>query len=209
MKGSLLLSLCAALSACVGAPVNDPPPTSQGNPVMAASSTASSMSNAEEVGERFLKLIEGLRSRNDITVERIQRTMGVRLERMGGTPKENANVPKQDDGFFYFQNLDGDWFYVISMVLAKPGRDVGVSLEFINRMNRSADMSFVCGLSFARYQAALKKMGYQENMLRDGSGQVVHIIYRKGDLLIGLIPQLKISPRDGKTYPACVRRIGL
>ncbi|MDR0717031.1 MAG: hypothetical protein LBF50_06410 [Azoarcus sp.] len=151
--------------------------------------------SAEEMGLRFLKLIEGLRSRDDITLERVQKTMGVTLQRNTG-------------GLFHLQDLEGDWFYVLSMAFSEADRKAKIALDFVNRINRSADMSSLCNPDFARYQAALKKMGYQETPLRDGSGQLTYITYSKGDILIGLVPQLKIS-REGKTYPACVRRIGL
>ncbi|MDR2261369.1 MAG: hypothetical protein LBE06_10695 [Azoarcus sp.] len=193
LKLALTISLFAVLSACAGAPPPGAPPAAPRERPTTA--TANPALSAEEVSMRFLRLIEGLRSRGDITVERVQKTMGVTLQWNTG-------------GLFHLQDLEGDWFYVLSMAFSEAGQKAKIALDFVNRMNRSADMSSICNPDFARYQAALKKMGYQETPLRDKSGQLTYITYSKGDILIGLVPQLKIS-REGKTYPACVRRIGL
>lgn len=162
---------------------------------MEAAATANLTLTAEEAGTQFLKLIKGLRSRDDITVERVQEVM-------------HLSLTQGPNGPFYSQPIGDDWFYVISIIPEAPGRKKGVMLEFLNRADRHADTSSSCGLNFENFHTALKQMGYEESLQHDEIGRLTHITYSKGDLLVGLTPELKVFP-DGKAYPACVRRIGL
>lgn len=169
------------------------------NPAMTtteANTAANPTLGAAEVGRRFLKLLESLKSRNDITVERVQEVMGLTL-------KQGPSGP------FYSQPLGGDWFYVVSMGHeTPPGQRVGASLEFINKADRFADMSSICGLSFEDYHNTLKSFGYLDGFRYDEIGRLSGVDYRRGDFYIGITPEVK-GFADGKAYPTCVQRIGL
>jgi hypothetical protein len=189
-----LMTLALSVSACAHTPhalpakepaMNTPDATTATNPTL----------TAEDVGKRFLKLIGTLRSPDDLDEALVKQIMGLTL-------KPSAM------GSLINQPLTGDWVYVLYLVPESPGRKKGVILEFINKADRGADMSPVCGLNFEGYHNALKEMGYQEQMQYDEIGRLTHIVYRKDDFLIGLTPELK-SFSDGKAYPTCVQRIGL
>jgi hypothetical protein len=204
------IPLLAALSACGSTPQTP----SQEKPAMTTTGEVDTVEikevdtaapspalSAEEVGRRFLKLIGGLKSREDITNERVQEVLGITLER---TP---------DERLAYFQNIGGDWFYVISMVPEMPGQKRGVILDFINSVDRFADSTPICGLGFADYHDSLKGMGYIDSPRYDEIGRLIYITYanftyEEDGFLIGVDPELKVFP-DGEVRPACVRRIGI
>ena len=68
---------------------------------------------AEGVGKRFLRLLEDVKSRSDLTIEHLQGVMGL-------TFKDSPN------GLFYTQPLGSGWLYVISLGHeTPPGRSIG------------------------------------------------------------------------------------
>ncbi|RMH90884.1 hypothetical protein EBB59_09715 [Lysobacter pythonis] len=154
--------------------------------------------SAEEVGRRFLKFIEGVESRGDITLERVQEVMGLTLKRR-----------PIDRGFFHTQSLIGDWSYVI-ILWPHPEEEMrnSLNLEFINKINQFSDMLPICGLSFEGYHKALLSFGYSEIFRYDKIGRLSGVSYSKGNMHVGITPELKVFP-NGKAYPTCVRRIGL
>jgi hypothetical protein len=180
----------AGLSACAAA--SRAP--SQETPPMTVSADAPSTS-AEAVGRKFLAMIASLKSPDDLSEEVVERAMGV--------PLEPAPV-----GPFASRPLGDDWVYVVFFVQQSPGRRKGAILEFINKSDERADLSAVCGLGFADYREALIGMGFSEAPLTDELGRINHVSYHKGDLLIGITPELRVDT-DGKAKPTCVRRIAL
>ncbi|MBN8499543.1 MAG: hypothetical protein J0M19_00100 [Sphingomonadales bacterium] len=161
---------------------------------MTVSADAPSTS-AEAVGRKFLAMIASLKSPDDLSEEVVERAMGVPLEPGPGGP-------------FASRPLVDDWVYVIVFVEQSPGRRKGAILEFINKSDRGADLSAVCELGFADYRDALIGMGFSEAPLTDELGRINHVSYHKGDLAIGITPELRVDT-DGKAKPTCVRRIGL
>jgi hypothetical protein len=161
---------------------------------MTVSADAPSTS-AEAVGRKFLAMIASLKSPDDLSEEVVEHAMGVTLE--------PAPV-----GPFASRPLGNNWVYTLFFVPQSPGRRKGAVLEFINTSDRSADLSTVCGLGFADYREALIGMGFTEAPQTDELGRINHVAYHKGELLIGITPELRIDT-DGKAKPTCVRRIGL
>lgn len=149
---------------------------------------------AEAVGRRFLAMIASLNVPEELNEEVLERAMQVRLE---DTPAGRlANRP-----------LDGDWVYVVFYTPESQGRRRGAMLQFANKVDRTASVADVCGLSFADYREALLGMGFQESIQRDEIGRITNVLYDKKDFTIGVLPELR-SDGDGVAQPACVKRIG-
>lgn len=155
---------------------------------------------AEEVGKRFLRLLEDVKLRSDLTVEHVQGAMGL-------TFKDSPNGP------FYTQPLGSGWLYAISLGHeTPPGQTISLNLEFIDKDDRFADMSEICDLTFEDYHNALKAMGYRDDIQFDQVngevGRLIVVNYYKDGFQVSITLEVKRFP-DGKLHPTCVRRIGL
>jgi hypothetical protein len=199
MRWGGLLILAYSLCACAHTPHSTPVKdsvmtTSDGGPAVNPTLTA------EEVGRRFLKLLEGVKSRSDLTAEHVQAAMGLAL-------KDSTNGP------FHTQSLGDGWVYSVSLHPEKrPGDSIALELQFIEQSDRFADMSTICGLTFEDYHNALKAMGYYDHFAYDQiDGQVGRLLgveYWKEGYSVSILPEVKRFS-DGKVYPTCVRSIGL
>lgn len=112
----------------------------------------------EEIGRRFLKLIDSLKSIDELSFERLQGAMQLRF-----TP-----TPATHGGFFTMHLPESGWYYGLSYYDV-PGLDnKHAAYQFTNRPasqennDDRADMAPVCGMDFYAYVAELKKMGYVE-----------------------------------------------
>lgn len=79
--------------------------------------TANPTLSAEEMGKRLLSLIGGLKSRDEITLERIRDVMGISLKLEPGAI--GAGFPSGD--------LGGGWRYVFDYFPESPSSSKGVS----------------------------------------------------------------------------------
>jgi hypothetical protein len=192
--------LALSVSACA----TNPPARTQESTVMTTAETSSGTDNpalsAEQVGRRFLKLIESVKSRDDLTREHVQAAMGLTL---GDSP----------NGPFHTQPLDGDWLFVVSLGHeTPPGTSISLSLEFIHKGERFADMSSVCAPDFEAYHDALKASGYRDafqyDQINGEVGRLVGVNYTGDGMNVDILPEVRRFP-DGKVRPACVRRISL
>lgn len=199
MRWGGLLTLALSLSACAHTPHTTPAKES----VMTTSDAEPAINptlTAGEVGKRFLALLEGVKVRSDLTIERVQGAMGLIL-------KDSPNGP------FHTQSLGDGLLYVISLrPETPPGNSISLNLEFIDSSDRFADMSSICGLAFEDYHNALKAMGYRDvfqyDQIDGQVGRLISVDYRKDGFFVSIQPEVKRFS-DGKVYPTCVRRIGL
>lgn len=157
--------------------------------------------SAAEIGQRFLKLIEGLQTKADITESRINQVIGVTL------------VPNEGDWWYgYKQDLADGWFFTLDFVPASAQRPPRVGLSFEHREDRLADMAAAC-VSFDEYHNALKAMGFQDSPMveprgpDDTTGIVTSWRYFKGDITISMIAQPEARRPSEKNKHACVKSI--
>lgn len=192
--------LALSVSACA----TNPPTRTQEPTVMTTAETPSGTDNptlgAEDVGRRFLKLIESVKSRDDLTREHVQAAMGLTL-------RDSPNGP------FHTQPLEGSWLYVVSLGHeTPPGTSISLSLEFIHEGDRFADMSSVCTPDFEAYHDALKASGYRDafqyDQINGEVGRLVGVSYVGDGMNVDILPEVRRFP-DGKLHPTCVRRISL
>ena len=188
--GGMLLCACAHT-----APMSKP--SSAKEPMdMATSETAHEHNrlSAEEIGKRFLKLVEGLQSRQDLSLERVQAVTGLTLE-----ASENGSF------FGYSQKLDGGWSYAFTFIPEAPSIKKGMGLDFNRANDRSSDMTPVCTIDFEHYRNALKSFGFAESPVHGEIGQIDEWRYYRGDLTLSIIPQNAVPGEAGRL---CVKSIG-
>lgn len=151
---------------------------------------------AKQIGERFLKLIEEISSRSEITVEKIEEVMQVRLQ--GDAQNKNFGARK---------DLGDGWSYMISFIAESSSLKPGYGLDFYKSGERSPDMSSVCSLDFSHYHNALRRMGYIDYPKYGEIGDLRAWIYRKDDIVISIIPEVKYFESEKRMAPTCVRSI--
>ena len=150
---------------------------------------------AEEIGKRFLTLIEGAESRSDLTPARIKEVVGVSI----------AAKPETLGAVFWSEHLGGGWRYAISYIPASPSLLQGVGLSFEHEEDGYSDMSPICGLGFDGYHNALKAMGFRDAPIHGEIGQLESWRYYKNDITISIVPQNVVAGESGRL---CVKSIG-
>lgn len=151
--------------------------------------------SAEEIGKRFLRLIEGLESRSDLSLERIREVTGVTLTMEPGTLGAG----------YWSHDLGGGWRYALTYYAKSPSLLEGVGLSFEHRENNFSDMTPVCDLDFEYYHNALKAMGYRGVPIHGEIGQLEFWRYYKGDITLSILPQNVVTGEAGRL---CVKSIG-
>lgn len=157
-------------------------------------SQAQSPLSAEGIGTRFLKLIEGLTSRQDLSLERVQEATGLVLR-----PSSNGSF------FGHVQLMEDGWSYGFTFIPEAPSIKKGVGLDFNSSVGRYADMASICAPDFEHYRSALKSMGFYESPVPGEIGQVDEWRYDRGDISLSIIPQNAV-PGNGARL--CVKSIG-
>ncbi len=162
-----------------------------------ATSGSSSMQpalSAEEIGNRFLKLLEGLTSREDLSLERVQDVTGLTLE-----PSSKANF------FGRLQPMEGGGSYIITFVPETSSIKRGVGLDFIAADATDSNLDATCALAFASYRLALTGMGFAELPIYGEIGQIHEWRYYRGDITLSL--NVQDAATDAGTR-ACVTSVG-
>jgi len=108
----------------------------------------------EEIGRRFLKLIDELKSFDELSLERLQEAMRLRL----------IPSPETHGGFFTMHLPESSWYYGVSYYNdPQLSKNKNVTYQFINAKDRQgADMAPVCSMDFNAYVKELKRMGFVE-----------------------------------------------
>lgn len=163
--------------------MTDPTAAPAGNPHL----------SVEEVGKRFLRLLDSIQTRDDITKERVEEVMGLKLS-------------PSFDGKFYGveQNISDGWIWAVNYFPEGIVKKRRVSLDFINRNNRLATMSAVCAMNFESYDKLLTGRGFVSSVNVGEIGEIVNYYYSRGEILLSLAPQNKIP---GQESELCVRSI--
>lgn len=160
--------------------------------------TASPVLSADEIGRRFLKLIEGLKARDDLNLELVRTTLGLSL------PKTLWD----EHQFISEGSLDSDWSYVVGFLEETPSNLKSVYLDFRNSKARFAEMSSVCTLDFEYYHNALLGMGFMADPYYDydhGRERLLDWRYTKFkksegtvDMTISIVPRNVVPGEAGR-----------
>ncbi len=170
------------------------PETSMVNPTL----------SAVEIAEKFLKLLEGLQSRKDLTVERIREVTGVSLRKVS-FPSENL------ESFIYGQAVGSGWGYSLELIPESPSLKQGISLSFISEGDDYSSLESNC-VDFENYKNWLINAGFIDSPVYGEVGQLQSWRLSKfakdgsgNDIIISMVPQNEIPGSPGRL---CVKSVG-
>lgn len=156
--------------------------------------------SAEEIGKRFLTLIEGLKSREDLSLKKVQEVIGLRL-----APAVHGNFYGAEG------DLGNEWKYALNFYPASSSTASGVELHFDKLGERFGDMTPICSPDFDHYHNALRAMGFVDHPMHGEIGQLESWRYTKfsntdgrADIEITIIPQNVVPGEAGRL---CVKLI--
>lgn len=144
--------------------------------------------SADEIGKRFLKLIEGLESRSDLNLDLVRTTLELKL----------SKVPWDEHQFISEGPLGSDWSYVVGFLEETPSNLKSVYLDFRNSKARFADMTPICELDFEFYHSALVATGFRAVEIRGEIGQLESWRYYKSDFAMQIVPQNVVPGEAGR-----------
>lgn len=153
----------------------------------------------EEMGRRFLKLVDGIRSVEELSLEKVIRETGLPLQ----------PVPNGELHAFVLHQPETGWHYGLDYFAGASAAYRTVMLDFANPSNPTADRSPVCSMDLAAYSDALNKMGFTVSGLRDEVGRLTeyHYYRDKLDVLVMYEPQARTP--ESKASRFCVSRISV
>ncbi|QJD70004.1 hypothetical protein HG421_07240 [Xanthomonas campestris pv. badrii] len=196
----LALVCILAMTACATAS-ESPQSAKETTTMHPVATTQNPTLSAEEIGKRFLKLIEGLGSRDDLSVERIKEVTGITL----------SYLPK-GKRYSYSEALGDGWYYMLWYIPESDSFKKGVSLMFINSKEEFGEMTPVCALDFDHYHNALVALGFLAEPNYGEIGELRSWHYTKFkksdgmvDMTLSIIPQNVIAGEAGRL---CVKSIG-
>ncbi|MFC3131318.1 hypothetical protein, partial [Coralloluteibacterium stylophorae] len=178
--------------------------------VMTAPESAFTAANptlsAEEIGERFLKLVGRLESRSDLDLDLVRTTLGLRFSR----------VPGDEHHLVSEAPLGSGWSYIAGFLEATPSNLSSVYLDFRSSQGPDAELTPVCTLDFGHYHNAMIEMGFMADPYYDydhGRERLLdwrYTKFREGDgsvdMTISIVPQ---DPPPGATDRRCVKSISM
>lgn len=112
---------------------------------------APSLDTSRDIGQRVLRLIEGLRTPADLSPANVASVTGLPV----------AVDPRDPSVYCFGQTLDDRWIFNATSLPAN-GSGAGARMEFAfdDQTGEYADLSAVCGLDFDAHAQALHAAGY-------------------------------------------------
>ncbi|SFL29594.1 hypothetical protein SAMN04487938_4036 [Lysobacter sp. cf310] len=183
-----------ALAAC--AHVSHGEPTEKTS-IKEESMTTTTQLTADDISRRVLKLIEGLKSSDQLTPEYVEQQTGLAIQRAAG----------RADSFGTGAQLTPDWAY--NLYVTKPdGADKNkLIFDFSRTGEGNAPMSAICGVDFKQYAEALKGMGFQDSVSYGEHGRVDHYRFQRPTLSLEVYIEGESSETPEKTTHHCVKMI--
>ncbi|WP_244668872.1 hypothetical protein [Xanthomonas phaseoli] len=170
------------------------PATSMVNPTLSAG----------EIGERFLKLLGGLESRKDLTVDRVREVTGISLKKVS-FPSEGL------ESYIHGQALTNGWSYLLELTPESRALKQGIGLSFVNEDKGSSSLQGNC-VDFEKYKGSLVEIGFVDSPLHGEIGQLQSWRFAKlandrsgNDIVISLVPQNEVPGSPGRL---CVKSVG-
>ena len=165
----------------------------------------------EELGRRFLKLLDSINSVEELSLDYVRNIMQVPLQ-LTPSRSYDFSIHLPDSGWYYrFSYNEKPIHYDAPVHQSQKG----IRLDFENYDNRNADMAPVCGMDFAAYAAALTAMGFSYDMILGQRGPLIQWTMNRfstktGSGLSGLMFHQSQAPEPGdKFHHACLKSIGV
>ncbi|WP_372392449.1 hypothetical protein ACCQ05_21380 [Xanthomonas sp. NCPPB 3582] len=160
--------------------------------------------SALEIGGSFLRLLQGLDSRRDLTVRRVREVTGISLKK-ASFPSENI------ESYIHGQTLGNGWSYSLELIPESRSLKQGISLSFINQKNEYSSLEGNC-IDFERYKNSLVNSGFFDSPIYDEIGRLRSWRFSKfakggsgDDIIISLVPADETPGSPGRI---CVKSIG-
>ncbi|WP_057971617.1 hypothetical protein [Lysobacter antibioticus] len=154
---------------------------------------------SEEMGRRFLKLVDGLKTVDALAPGYVAAQTGLPLKYVSAGKVHSFTLHEPKSG----------WYYGLNYYQSPAAGWKTASVEFNNPANPGADMAPVCGLDFDGYAAVLKGMGFVMTPTYDMHGNVVEYHFYRGelDVSVGYREQARSTQAEETHY--CVESISV
>lgn len=153
----------------------------------------------EEMGRRFLKLVDGLKTIDDLTLERIieQTKLPMKYAPLGKVHSFTIHEPKSG------------WYYGVDFYQDPGSGRKTARLVFGNPADKEADMGPVCGMNFAAYASALQGMGFTMADIRDELGRVEEYRFYRPKISVMVAHRYQARSPEEKLTLFCVESISI
>lgn len=150
---------------------------------------------ADEIGRRVLKLIDSLRSMQDLAPEHIEHETGIKVE-------FNADDPNV---YGFGGQLTDDWTYNLISTPEKIGaKPSSLRFSFDDQTDDGeADPAPICGLDFQDYSRTLTSAGFDSKPMHGYRG-IDAWYFSRGDIGVLAYTHGNADPEQGK---ACVSKL--
>ncbi|MCC7247184.1 MAG: hypothetical protein IT473_01025 [Lysobacter sp.] len=150
---------------------------------------------AEEIGRRVLKLIDSIRSAQDLAPEYIERQTGLHVER-------NANDPHV---YGFGGSLSEDWMYNLVSTPQKQGeKPTSLRFSFDDQTDDGkGDPDEICAMDFQTYRTALTSAGFDFKPMQGRRG-IDAWYFTRGDVGVMAYTHGNADPAKGK---ACISKL--
>jgi len=156
---------------------------------------SASPSSAEDIGRRVLRLVENVRSPDDLAPARIEQLTGLKIEFNPDDAREYGTGGQLTDAWAY--NLVS----LPQIGEAKPSR---LMFSFDDETGEHADMGPISALDFDDYAAALAAAGFRPTPVHGRLGNILHWDFARDDVTVQVYVR---GENDEKAEHACVSRL--
>jgi hypothetical protein len=185
-------ALLSALAGCASTTAVTSPANATQEPSMSAVATPMT---AEDIGRRVLKLIDSIRSAQDLAPEHIEKQTGIHVE-------YNA---KDRNIYGFGGNVTDDWIYNLVSTPQKEGeKPTSLRFSFDDQTSGKADPADICGLDFQGYRQALTSAGFDFKPMRGRQGLIDAWYFTRGDVGVLAYTHGNANPEEGK---ACISKL--
>lgn len=151
----------------------------------------------EEIGRRFLKLIDSLKSFNDLSLERIHDKAQLHMQIQTVLP---------DSEFYSFEMHlpESGWHYRVDYYNDTVGDLDSLGYIFKNE-SEHADVTPVCGMDFNAYVTRLKGMGFKE----EPATYYSRSNYSRNNVMVQIFERKGTDAPTKEHHHACIESINV
>lgn len=151
--------------------------------------------NAEDIGQRVLKLVESVRGQADIAPSRIEQLTGIKVE----------FNPDDANEYGLSGQLTKHWAYnLVSLPEGADHRPSRIMLPFDDESLSNADMAPICALHIDAYFAALQRAGFVSNAARGKHDRLLHWDFSRDEVSVQIYVR---GESDAKAGHACASKL--